>query len=308
MADVLPERVQREVPQKKISEGGDKVAITNYIAAFDAAVQKAFAYVLHKPSLPDFADVDNGHLQHWKETWTRYLLGSPTALPAAAFGYAVEALTELIFLPDPPSGMRATAQQTRGGTRPDFVLSKDNVDIAWIDITASNSENHIYNKEDWNRVANFAEVTYPSTNLGQIRQVAQSDEGKNFTIDNFDPEAAKARLKRAQALQQFRREWWKGYGRALFPDPPSASSIFRDEVRRKFAVRKLNVQFGLRLKTDNADHLRLTGSVLYAMGMSPLTWGFVNYSVSKSQGESFLMEYDPHLTEIDTLFAKEYDK
>lgn len=293
--------IQLEKSRYKASSSDDKEAIDSYFDTFNAAVQKAFYYALFKPGLGEFASVQNGHLEHWREVWNSYLFGGQPQLPAAAFGYVVETLTELLYLPAPPSGMKVAPQQTRGGTRPDYILTKEGNDIAWIDITASNSAGHIEDKAGWNAIDSFVEVTYPSVNLADIKSASKSKEAETFNPD-LDIGAAAERIKYAQKLRQFRKSWWRDLGTALFPHPIAGSNeLTRDQERRAEAIARLNDQYSLSLSVDNQDHLRLAGSIIFIMGKSPVSWGFL-LSVSSAQGEAFLMDYDLNLKNVDAIF------
>lgn len=295
-----PPALQRDVPVYKFSEDEHAGPVQAFVKDFNDAVQKAYTIVLHKPLLEDFGEVD-GHIEHWRETWRAYLAREDPPLTAAAFGYAVESMTGLL-LPTPPEGYVVHPQQTRGGTRPDFVLGqKGGGDIAWIDITASDSENHIYNKEDWNRAPHFAEVTYPSTNMETIRLVASSPAASTFDYKGIDPEAVKKQIAEAKDIHRNRQAFWQIKGDELFSGPlPRADPLLRDQIRMRHAIGILNKYFGeQQLDSKDENHRRIAASILVAMNVNPNTYGFVLYSTSRSRGEAYLQENDPNIPEVD---------
>lgn len=292
--------IQREVPYSQIADDAHAEVVRDYIGQFHDAVQKAYAIVLHKPMLEEFGEVD-GHIDHWRETWQAYTNRQAPALPAAAFGYAVESITG-ILLPKPPDGYVVQAQQTRGGTRPDFVLSlRGGGDVAWLDITASNSESHIFNKDGWDRIAHFAEITYPSTSMEQIALVANSDAARDFNYEGIDPSAVAKQLEEAKQIQANRRAYWQMTGESLFGGPlPHADPISRDRVRMHHAIGILNHYLGGQvLNPVDTSHQRIAASILVAMNVNPTTYGFVAYSTTRSLGESFLQELDPNVPTVD---------
>jgi hypothetical protein len=293
--------LQRYMPYNKVSADPNKDNVIAYFKEFDKAIQKAYAIVSHRPMLEDFGVVD-GHIEHWRETWQAYLNKQKPSLPAAAFGYAVESITTLIK-PDPSGDLTIVPQQTRGGTRPDFVLAtKGGQDIAWLDITASDSAGHIFQKDGWNRIAHYGEFTYPSTTLEQIATLSSSEDAKNFSYEGIDPEAVKQRLAKARMIQNNRRAYWKMAGEKIFSASlPKADPVNKDRVRATYTVQKLNEYLGATLlDINNEDHLRIAASVLVALGRDPKTHGFAQFSISRSLGESFLQENDPNIGKVDT--------
>ncbi|NES45775.1 hypothetical protein, partial [Moorena sp. SIO2C4] len=101
----------------------------------------------------------------------------------ASYGYAVESLTNASIKTnklDPylPTGMQIVLQGTRGHTRPDLVIKEQltDKDIAWFDITASQSEAHIDQKtgSGWSNRPYVAEVTYPSLTRKSLEELADA--------------------------------------------------------------------------------------------------------------------------------------
>jgi hypothetical protein len=291
--------IQRVVRAEHSVNDADAAAADTFCAALQIAVDKASNYVQHVPTLGKYADIDDGRISHWIETWESFTKTGQADLPHAAFGYAVEALATLVYLPNPPAGMLILLQHSRntreGTTRPDIILARGIQDVAWIDITAENSKDHIYKKAGWTEQAHRAEVTYASVDLAVIANLAKITDPSTYK-DNVDITELKIRLEFAKRIQQIRRNHWRYVGINAFPPPKllrgARDPILRDQALQNATFKQASKYFGL---SPLPDELKAAmPSILYAMGITATTRGF-QQSVSRSRGEHYLQLYDPNL-------------
>lgn len=292
--------IQRVVRTEHKVNDADAAAVNTFCAALQIAVDKASNYVQHVPMLGKYADIDDGRISHWIETWKSYITTGQADLPHAAFGYAVEALSTLVYLPDPPPNMLILLQNPRntrqGVTRPDIILARGNQDVAWIDITAEKSKDHIYNnKVGWIDQAHVAEVTYDSIDLAVIAHLAKTTDPSKYS-DNVDISEVKIRLEYAKRVQQIRRNHWQYVGVRAFP-PPAIPRGFRDPLLKGPFLQKETFEQAseyFRLNPLPDEIKAAMPSILYALGITATTRGF-QQSVSRSRGEHYLQLYDPYL-------------
>ena len=156
--------VQRTVENATYNtkDEGLKKTAKDFFDLVNGAVQTAYQYVVAVPSLGPLRKLD-GHTEQWCKVWDELIGGGKPAVMAAAFGYAVESLVSIEESPyaiKVPAEYALFPQFVSGGTRPDLIfrLQKGEEDIAWVDITASKSTDHIFQKEGWGKKVNvFAE-------------------------------------------------------------------------------------------------------------------------------------------------------
>ncbi len=282
-----------------------------FFKAFNTAVQNAYKFVISVPSIGAYKDL-NGYTQLWCEKWGEFLTGGRPKLMAATFGYVIESLVSNDtsgFWPAPPSGCTVYTQVTSGGTRPDLVLrlKKGGSDIAWLDLTASESADHIFAKEGWSsKVGIFAEVTYPSLDPGTLALMVQNKDNTG----ELSEEEFKKRQEIAKALYEKRKAaWWKmgteKYSAKALKGKFHASLVSkgfaskgikmlvdtRPELKREFIKGELESGF----KTT-IDDPKMIPSILAALGISPVTWNFTTgFSASERAGEAWLVDNDPSL-------------
>lgn len=296
----LSTAVQRNIENEFFSDSlgaAEKESASAFFAAFNVAVDAAYKYVISVPSLGAWVKL-NGYTQRWGEKWEDFLSGGRPKLMAASFGYVIESLVsgDTEFRPSPPAGCTVFTQVTSGGTRPDLVLrpKKGGHDIAWLDLTASGSVDHIYNKEGWGqKVGTFAEVTYPSLDPGALAFMVQNKDNKGvLTSEEFE--------KRQEAAQQAyieRKRHWVAMGQEKY-------SVRRNRLAiAKIGRLKVEVNPGLKrdiIKTKleknfktKIDDEKMIPSILRAMGVSPVSWAFgTGYSESERAGEAWLVDND----------------
>lgn len=126
-------------------------------------------------AINNYADTGNAKFREWYDAADLFLkTGSIHSLIYARYGYAVEEYVNSKISSKkikPPRGYKVCLQVTHGGTRPDIVvMTEDNKELAWMDITSSNSEGHIFNKAgNWENAGGYiAELLYPDLDLSKI--------------------------------------------------------------------------------------------------------------------------------------------
>jgi hypothetical protein len=210
------DQIQREPAWKRQADA----SYDGLVARLDKLVNDNAAFVVANPlAIP----VDDGYVSRWNEVIASFAsklveTGNPedafTQEPFiyAAFGYAVESLTNWQIATGAlndvlPAHTKPRLQATRGHTRPDLVIVNETLggDLAWFDITASNSETHINGKtgSGWSTHGWVAEVTYPSlteeTLTTMAAKVASGKAGSSASLGDL-AERVKAHRER-QALQ-----------------------------------------------------------------------------------------------------------
>jgi hypothetical protein len=210
------EQIQREPAWKRQADA----SYDDLVGRLDKLVNDNAAFVVANPlAIP----VDDGYVSRWNEVIASFAsklveTGNPedafTQEPFiyAAFGYAVESLTNWQVATGAlndvlPAHTKPRLQATRGHTRPDLVIVNETLggDLAWFDITASNSETHINGKtgSGWSTNGWVAEVTYPSlteeTLTTMAAKVASGKAGSSASLGDL-AERVKAHRER-QALQ-----------------------------------------------------------------------------------------------------------
>lgn len=292
MMAAAPARAAASVQRKVlVDEKGSQDApagMSQFIKSFDEAVYKAYQYVLHVPSMGKYKDMDSGHIARWVELWQEYERSRvPDPMLAAAFGYAVETLATMVYMPPAPPGCHLEMQGGRGNTRPDVVLKCGTADVGWLDITTNAMGGHIWDKAGWDASSLYlVEIGYPSMELAHFAPTPNYD-------DNVDETAFRKRNYWMSQQQKVRRTVWRALGITEFPSPRRQGwTPTRDEARRNEVIAKMNKYFNVKLDEDTA------ASALYAMGRNPASYGFTN-SWNRARGESFLMEYDPHLPVLE---------
>jgi hypothetical protein len=276
-----------------------------FFAAYEAAAQKAYAFAVSVPSLGAYAALD-GRTELWVKKWQEHLTGGTPKLMAAAFGYVIESLvsdSRSEFCPKAPDGCSVLPQVTSGGTRPDLVLAlkSGSAQVAWLDLTASDSADHIFAKEGWaKKIDNFAEVTYPSLDLATLALMKQNKDNKG----TLSPEEFEKRKAAAQAEYLRLKQHWRTVGQKFtitaLKDELRANGLSKEMIGldptrgQDFIREKLNKEFSTTL--DN----KLVPSILEAMGVGAGPWGYLTgTSQSEKAGEAWLIDNSP-LPSTDT--------
>lgn len=294
--------VQRAIENETYREGfgeADKKKAQEFFHAYDAAADNAYRFVLSAPGLGARADA-SAQARLWVRLWQRYLSGDrpKSSLMAAAFGYVIEWLVseDADFKPaSVPEGCSVYLQRTYGGTRPDLVLAsqESGKDIAWLDLTASNSTGHIFAKEGWaQKVSCFAEVTYPSLDNAVIAMMVTNKDNTG-TLSAAELEKRKAA---ETALYQERKAQWQSIGQeysmtALKPSLVKEYGRLRLEtdegqLKRKFISDRLSEGFG-----GGSIEEAMVPSILAAMNVTSTSWGFnAGYSANERAGEKWLVD------------------
>lgn len=287
--------IQRDIPYEEY-DGDHAGAAESYAKALDKAVQKAWAAVQSTPLLGKLADYD-GHTQLWAEKMADFAkTGSDPGGLHTSFGYVIESLATGPLKPDPPSGYHILLQGSRGGTRPDVILRHGFLDAAWLDITASNSQGHIFNKEGgWQQVSNFAEITYPSVDVSEMikmkNKVAKTA-GDELDLGVDPNKILQEKIAAQKALVEKRQKWQRIGNKWLAPVKKISQSKWpnADEMRATLAKQLLAKNLEIEDELDN----RTAASIINAMNLLPTTYGFrTGVSVSTGTGISILQDIDP---------------
>lgn len=294
--------IQRAIENQSFKAGisdEDKALAEAFFAAYRDAVDRAYTFAVSVPSLGAMGQL-NGHTKKWTEKWASFLAGWRPLLMAASFGYVIESLVteDTPFRPNPPASCSVVPQVTVGGTRPDLVLrKKGGGDIAWLDLTASGSVDHIYSKEGWDaKIGTFAEVTYPSLGGDTLALMAENrDNTGTLSKEEFED-----RRKKAQQVYQRRKDHWVAMGRERYSVTANSESIKRlgrlvaqlDPAKKQQLIRaKLETDFGV-----TSLDIKMVPSILRAMGVNPASWDFgTGFSESLRAGEAWLVDHDPGL-------------
>jgi hypothetical protein len=247
--------------------------------------------------------------------WDELIGGGKPAAMAAAFGYAVESLVSIEESPyaiKVPAEYALFPQFVSGGTRPDLIirLQKGDEDIAWVDITASKSTDHIFQKEAWGKKVDvFAEVTYPSLDDATWQLMQQNKDNKSpIDPDEFEKKKEAAR-KRREALKAHWKKIGGKFSIKALTDELKKEGLDKEirglqpERARKFITGKLKTAFGA------APREEMVPSILAALQVGSVSWGFsVGYNENLRAGEIWLEANDksiPSVAEEKNLLAEE---
>lgn len=312
-ANGQPPAIQRDIPKYRYETGEDKQttedgkATEEYANKLNVEVQKAWAAVQAGPLLGSEWNID-GHTQLWIDKMTDFAkTGEDPGGLHTTFGYVVESLVSGPLKPEAPAGYQVVTQGARGGTRPDFILRKGFQDVGWLDLTASKSKGHIFDKAGgWEQVPSIAEITYPSIEQEQIQAMkgkvkynkeSDSYESAKLSFEGIDPNEMKKRIAEAKAALEAKKANWKNsFTSWLLPAATlKADPIFRDERRRAKTktILKANLKLAEHPELEEAALSdKVVTAMLAALGLRPQTYGFVD-SVSVTTGLSYLQELDP---------------
>ena len=294
--------VQRDIENETYTTTDeDTIALAkSFFSAFNSAVKTAHEYAITVPSLGAYAAL-NGYTRLWLEKWTDFLANKQPKLMAATFGYVIESLVseaDAPFRPTAPTGCSVTPQVPVGSTRPDLVLAlkKGGTPVAWLDLTASGSVDHIFDKDNWSsKIGIFAEVSYPSLDPGTLSFMKENkDNTGTLTKEEFEK-----RRKKAQEDYLIRKAyWWKIGEQFQYSQLSKKVGVSREvqqlspEIPRSYIRQKLQTYF----KLDMPIEEKLVPSILFALGVDPVRWGYsLGYASSERAGESWLVDNDPSL-------------
>lgn len=277
------------------------VAVEEFFNSFDRQASEAFRYVVSVPGLGALAGL-NGYTRLWMRLWTDYLGGGRPPLMAAAFGYVIETLvchSLSGFRPAPPAGYNFVMQLVAGGTRPDVVLMQGTTQIAWLDLTASGSTDHIFAKEGWNeKISMYAEVTYPSLTPEHMELMRANRMNTGF----LSPEEFEERVKAERIIYARNKKHWENLGKTHFSRTSCSREIphprlWLDDQFRNFIKSKLQRYFGI----PDID-MKMIPSILIAMRVDPVTWKYTTgYSQSEGAGDAWLTDHAPAPVDMEEM-------
>ena len=179
--------------------GGLVDTVKAYATQLSQAVEDAYAMILTKYFV--YIPAADGYMQALLDNFdvntNKFIDGA--RMPRQA-GYWIESYATKVLNPTPGGGIDRLLQAGRGKSRPDVVLQKGGVDLAWLDITSSASEGHIYQKDSagWLATPYVTEVTYPGLSLLALNAVAVPDKSSKDLS---------ALLKKAEEARQRTLDW-----------------------------------------------------------------------------------------------------
>lgn len=310
--------VQREVWISEHKTENDKEQLKSYEARMDKSVQTAFAHLLAAPGLGTLASLD-GHTQKWVDDWDEFVNGNRPGSFNTSFGYAVESLATLVYTPTPPDQMSNQFQAYRKGTRPDVVLIDKSGDVAWLDITAYESRDHIWEKNGWKDQEHVAEILYPS--LAPEHLNVMSDHKDFDTPESFDPEDFKEQIKKAKKLHTKRQKKWKELGQRVREQYDSVRNksrdvrnnnpklicqnptleilidIFQLEIEKPIKDKNIVIDQNISDSKELAELRSKAPGILSALQLGPAYYGFRGKGAKG--GEAWLLQNDPYLAQPD---------
>ena len=240
MADTVQRKSQWYRPQPDPDPNADAVAAI--VAQIDGIVQEARNFVLSNPLASIFQTLD-GYTKRWLGVFDAFRSRGEKDWLSTSIGYVIESYTN--FKMSPQIGNYAILlQQTRGGTRPDFVIqdTTTNQEVAWLDITSSASVGHINRKsgQGWKNRTYVAEILYDKVTDEEFLNAAKAVGGdqalsqeqlKSLQVGKIQKEVWKKML--GQASQDLRKEFNTNY------TPPGTGKNLQknqDAVRQKLAA------------------------------------------------------------------------
>lgn len=273
-------------------DDGKRNKVHDFLDALDKAVLKAHTYIMNVPLLGDAYNLD-GYTDLWIERWKEYDKNGKADLIHAAFGYAVESIATLAYMPDAPDGMHILLQEPRPGTRPDVILKDDhtNKDVAWLDITSDGkgSERHILtNKVLWQQQPHYGEVTYPAVKDSDLIAMKTAP---GFFDDKIDKYEFYRKRMFARYLHQLRMKHWIELGKKSFNDPfkKRGDELVKKPLNRKDIIERMSNHFHIEFDA------KMAACVLYVMGIGREKFGLGDISVSRGFGQTVLLRHDPSL-------------
>lgn len=178
---------------------GHKSTIENYASKLSTEVENARSmvatkYFVHVPP-------SDGYMQNFVDNFddSNNKFINPSAVPMQA-GYWIESYVTKIVALAAGGGLDVLLQAKRGNSRPDVILQSNKQDVAWLDITSTNSEGHIYDKnsEGWNSTPYVTEVTYDGLKVIDLNKIA---------VPGKDSVDLSALIERANKVKQQQLEW-----------------------------------------------------------------------------------------------------
>lgn len=256
--------IQREVHKgKRVDLDEKKAGLLDGIAeALDKMVGDAYKLVRDDPANPAYKMID-GYCRRWTTSYLQYVADKKvTKFLHARFGYIIESLAsqEAKKSLKLPKGWDLELQGARGGTRPDMIVHDDHgQEVAWFDITASNSKGHIRKKNStgWSKKPYVAEITYPSLKV------------EDFYKESPDEKKRAAAAALSDEMELWRKAKAKHYAtvKAMLPEPMGTN----DTAKRRNIELVLGGAFG---KAGKKVTPTLAKGLLREVGCITTTYGY----------------------------------
>lgn len=185
--------IQRAIEPFQETADADQPEVKGFVGRLDGVMQAVWAQLISRRLKPAEKGID-GYTERWDKLLGIYL-AHPTpdnaALMPAAFGYVMESVVCKMRMPGIGAGLSIHLQETNGNTRPDVVLKKGETDVAWLDLTASESKGHILKKSGggWSSRPHVYEITYPSISAEMIKgMIDKNPGGADLSLDDVEKE------------------------------------------------------------------------------------------------------------------------
>lgn len=173
--DCLPV-VQRVIEPYRAEKGTEDMK--TLAGLLDTCVTTAKSVVDRNPLLTSVPGRERGYLNAWVNIFDEFTTkGKIPPFFYARYGYAIETIATSQFKTQDTGCYEIHTQATYGGTRPDFVIKKKGIDMAWIDITSADSKGHIFLKQGggWKTRPYVAEVLYEMPDAKDFASTAQGN-------------------------------------------------------------------------------------------------------------------------------------
>lgn len=209
-ADVKQFKLENTRKNKKLYDL--QSAVESYATSLSNAVENARSmvatkYFVHIPAVDGYMQnfVDNFDIDNNKFT-------NEAAVPRQA-GYWIESYVTKIVRPSVTGELNILLQAKRGNSRPDVILQHKGEDVAWLDITSTLSEGHIYDKnsDGWKETPYVTEVTYEGLKVIALNKIKKVPDAKSQNLGEL--------IKKANEAKE-QQELWElkvvaKYGKAL---------------------------------------------------------------------------------------------
>ena len=230
----------------------------------------------------DYAESDRNRMKLWAETADAFYQ-NPDVVPDfihARFGYAIEDLVST-ELPKEAENLKINLQVAAGHTRPDIVLCDDNIQVAWLDITAEESVGHIKNKDGagWTSRPFVCEVLYDSLNLEEVL----SGSGNPLTSALGSYSAEKGQIKHEVEEEEKRKLTDQLVN---FANDRGYKSGVGNKGTKKTDTKQYMNTLGMELNPFNANK-QAKGTLAY-LEVNPLRYGFKDEGATITRAKQFI--------------------
>lgn len=181
---IVQRKVMRYKPDFMQPLNADEQFFENLAIQIDVVLGGAYNEFLNN----DFTDASDNYVNLYRLRKSNFDDGVKDMHPSTAAGYVIESKVNHRI-----NGMSGVSLQATGilkGTRPDIVLNDGNGRYGLLDITASDSAGHIFNKKgNWTGHENIiyvAELIYPSIDFNEMGPITLTEEQEEAIRQNAE--------------------------------------------------------------------------------------------------------------------------